>query len=372
MSDKQSQNAGDNAQQIQVGGNLIIGIDEKRAREIYQEQYAITKQDFTQEALATANERVRQFEEKFIPQMLAVQERLSAFTDPGFQFLLGEAQKTAAGTEREADYELLSELLINRVEKGQNRQTRTGINRAVEIVGDIDDDALLGLTVCHTISSVYPQIGNIEIGLDSLDNLFEKIVYRPLPKGDLWLDHLDMLDTIRIHSFTRLNKIQEIYREPLEGYMAMGIKAGSDNHHKTLEVLQKALLPLGLLTEHVLNPGYMRLDIAHRLEIQNLNIFYHKIINGMVEEYTQLISDDQKQALHFIYKLYEQGNNSEKQDLKEHISRRFMEEWDKRPHLRMLREWWDTIPAAFQITTVGKVLAHANAQRCEKNLPSLW
>ena len=48
-----------------------------------------------------------------------------------------------------------------------------------------------------------------------------------------------------------------------------------------------------------------------------------------------------------------------------------MEEWDKRENLKTLREWWDTIGNSIQVTSVGKVLAHSNAQRCDKNLPSL-
>lgn len=43
------QKAGDNAQQFQIQ-NLTIGIDEKRAREIYDEKYSIAKKDFTEEA----------------------------------------------------------------------------------------------------------------------------------------------------------------------------------------------------------------------------------------------------------------------------------------------------------------------------------
>ncbi len=60
-----------------------------------------------------------------------------------FQLLLVEAQKAAASTERVADYDLLSELLIHRFEKGENRVMRAGISRAVEIVDKISDDAML-------------------------------------------------------------------------------------------------------------------------------------------------------------------------------------------------------------------------------------
>jgi hypothetical protein len=48
-----------------------------------------------------------------------------------------------------------------------------------------------------------------------------------------------------------------------------------------------------------------------------------------------------------------------------------MEEWNKLPNLNKLREWWDNINIRIQLTSVGKVLAHSNAQRCDKNLPPL-
>jgi hypothetical protein len=109
------QKAGDNAQQFQIQSETI-GIDEKRAREIYDEKYAIAKRDFTEEALQIANERVEEFENRLIPKIEAVNNGLNAFADPSFQLLLIDAQKAAA-TERVVDYDLLSELLVHRIEK---------------------------------------------------------------------------------------------------------------------------------------------------------------------------------------------------------------------------------------------------------------
>ena len=149
------QKAGNNAQQFQIQ-NLTIGIDEKRAREIYDEKYAIAKRDFTEEALRIANERVKEFENRLIPKIEAVNNGLNAFADPSFQLLLIDAQKAAVATERVVDYDLLSELLVHRIENGNDRHVRTGIHRAVEIVEDISDEALLGLTVIHSINSFIP------------------------------------------------------------------------------------------------------------------------------------------------------------------------------------------------------------------------
>ena len=39
--------------------------------------------------------------------------------------------------------------------------------------------------------------------------------------------------------------------------------------------------------------------------------------------------------------------------------------------MALLKDWIEKIPNSFSITSVGKVLAHANAQRCDDKLPPL-
>jgi hypothetical protein len=188
MENKQVQKARDNAQQLQASNMIVnIGINEKRAREIYQEMNLQVRKDYTEEALKIANSRVKEFENRLMPKMESVEGALEAFTDPSFQLLLVEAQKTAASTERPVDYDLLSELLIHRFQKGENRITRAGISRAVEIVDEISDDALLGLTVAHSISYFFPASGNIHIGLDVLNDLFVKSFMENFQRGMIGL-----------------------------------------------------------------------------------------------------------------------------------------------------------------------------------------
>lgn len=56
-----------------------------------------------------------------MPKIVQIDGALEKFAEPSFQFLLTEAHKTAASTERKADYELLSELLVHRIQKGELR-----------------------------------------------------------------------------------------------------------------------------------------------------------------------------------------------------------------------------------------------------------
>lgn len=82
------------------------GIDEKRAREIYTEMFAVTKRDFAAEAENKALERVQKLEDRLMPKMYQIEGALNNFADPSFLFFLTKANKAAACTDRELDYDL--------------------------------------------------------------------------------------------------------------------------------------------------------------------------------------------------------------------------------------------------------------------------
>ncbi len=367
MMTKQSQKGGDESTNIQTDKMIVnVGIDEKRAREIYQEMNLQLKKDYSQEALYIANTRVTEFENRLMPKMEEVDGALEAFADPSFQLLLVEAQKTAASTERPADYELLSELLIHRFEKGENRFTRAGISRAVEIVDKISDDALLGLTVFHAVLTFTPISGDVHQGLNVLNDLFGKILYGKLPVGNDWLDHLDILDAVRIGTLGKLKKIQQYYPESLAGYVEVGIEKKSENYDKAVEILKNKNLPETILVDHFFNGDFARINIPNKNGISSLSLQQVVQQNGKQIILINPISEEQITAINSVYELYRQDNKIKQENIKS-----FMEAWDKEPNLKTLKEWWDGLAINIQITSVGKVLAHSNAQRCDKNLPPL-
>lgn len=113
MESKQIQKAGDGSQQIQAGTVNVYGITEARAREIFSEMNAIARQSYTQDAYDLALKRVGMFEELLMQKVEKVNGLLEAFGDPSFQFLLTEAQRRAAASDRDADIEMLTELLAH-------------------------------------------------------------------------------------------------------------------------------------------------------------------------------------------------------------------------------------------------------------------
>jgi hypothetical protein len=364
---KKIQKSGDGSQQMQADSMVVhVGIDEKRAREVFQEMNLHIRQEYTQDALEVANARVSDFENSLMPKMEKVDGALEAFSDPSFQLLLVEAQKAAASTERPQDYDLLSELLVHRFQKGENRNARAGISLAVEIVDKISNEALLGLTVTHAVNSFLPLSGDIYQGLDTLNDLFGKIILEELPQGHDWLDHLDILNTVRLNTLGNMKKVQQYYPEVLSGYVDVGIERDSENHAKAIEILSSNALPRNLLVDHSFNSDFQRICIPYRSSLNQISLNQPVNHEGRLIIIPVKLTDEQIKAVNSIYDLYSQDGN-----LKTSNVDLFMKEWDKRPSLKAFKDWWDDIPFSLTITAVGKVLAHSNAQRCDKKLPPM-
>ena len=369
MNSKQSQKAGDNSSLIQGNTiNIYQGITEDRAKEIVKEQIPDVISSFTVEAGVIAEERLVHFSEVLIPKLIK-ENLLESLRDPSIQFLLREAQKTAASTERTDDYSLLSELLVHRM-KNNDRIVCSGVNHAISIIDEISDEALLGLTVIHSVSYLTPSSGFIKDGLQALNKYYSSIISGDLPKGNLWLDQLDVLNAVRIASFGSLRKLEDYYFEQLPGYLDVGIQKESAQHAKCIRLLNDAGLPSNIIVEHELNPDFLRLPIVNYGQIDKLLITRNeiRIIDG---QYVSVptstpINDCQKKAIQEVYALYETDVT-----LKENNRKTLISLWDSYPNLNVLRKWWNAISHSVELTCVGRVLANANAQRCDPSIPNI-
>lgn len=364
MESKQIQKAGDGSQQLQmVNPTFNVGITEKRAREIFTEMNEIARQNYTQDAYAVAMKRVGMFEDLLMNKVEQVDGMLEAFRDPSFQFLLVEAQKRAAASDRDSDFEMLAELLAHRTEKNSDRKTRASISKAVEIVDQIDDDALCGLTMVYAINSWGAVAGDISAGLSTMNDLFSSLCYRELPTGFEWVYHLDVLDAVRTSSIGTFKKFAEYYAAIFEGYTCVGIQKDSENHTKALEILHEAQLPSTLLVAHELNDGFVRLDVRDQSSIADIQL---TTINQGVVVVRRKVSPQETEALNKIWGLYSTDSK-----LIEQVKHKFMEKWDTYDALHLVHVWWEKLPHSFTITPIGKVLAHANAQRYSPKVPKI-
>lgn len=358
-SNKQTQKAGDGSQQIQAQTVIFNnGITEERARAIFTEMNALALREYTNDAYKIATDRINCFENKLMPRILSIENSLPMFADPAFQFQLKSAQRTAAVTERQNDYDLLAELLVCHIQKGEDRKNRAGISKAVEIVDEIDNDALCALTVAHAMRILRPASGSIKEGLERLDGLFSEIICEELPFGDRWLDHLDVLGAIRIAQFIKLKPLEQYCAEGFEGYACIGIEKNSDNYKKAEEHLIKVSLDPSILVDNECLEGYVRLPVITRKNINDLLI--------KDSDSYRSINDIEKKALEDIWELYD--NDTQKMT---EAHNNFIKLWDSFDPLKKIHVWWNEIPFSFSITQVGTILAHTNAKRCDKSIPDL-
>jgi len=356
-SERTVQKAGDNANQLHIENLTVVnGITEQRARELYSEMSLKAIEECTQEAITIASARAEAFANDLIPRVEKIESDFQSFSEPSFQFLLKSAQKTAVCSGRDIDYELLSELLVHRIKRGAERKTSASIVKAVEIVDQVDDDALCGLTIAHVIGYLYPVSGYIYEGLDVIENLYDKLLYTNLPEGYSWLEHLEMLNAIKITPFSGNQDIEDIITKQFSGYTCTGVEKNSESHKKAVEILKNAGLSEAGLVEHELLEGYVRLAIVNELHIKELEM------RG--PNFSRKPNENEIEALKNVLTLYDKS--AEK---KEQVSKAFMEEFNRRTSLKKIYEFWNKIPRAFEITPIGRVLAHANAQRCDNRIP---
>lgn len=355
---KQTQTAGDNATQIQAQ-NLIInnGITEERAREIFHELSADTYAKYSQEAETTINNRLTQFSNAVVSLLSKYDGALNAFADPAFQFLLKKAQLRAAITEREDDYALLSELLATHIQKGEDRKKRAAIRRAVDIVDEIDNDALCALTIATALRTLAPTASDCDEGLKAMEHLYERLPHQDLPEGYDWMEHLESLNAIKIIPLGHMPPLITECSKFFAGYVCTGIKPESKEYKKAIQILSDAHIPPVCFSQNGLLPDYLRLSISGNGSLEQIYML-------MDQQYTT--TEEEQSALQKILNLYVKDSKLQKQ-----AEDNFIRLWDGFPTLKTIRVWWESISSTFYITPIGRILAYTNAKRYAPEIPDL-
>ena len=367
MSDKQLQKAGDNATQVQmVNPTFICGVDEKRVREVCSEMAVETVKTCTAEATVVALDRIEQFTTMLLPRVERIEKNFNSFSDPAFQTLLRKAQLAAACSDRSVDYEMLSELLVHRIKNKNNTKKKASIAKAVEIIDDIDTDSLCALTILHCVCNFIPNTGKISDGISLLANLYDELDYNNLPSDRLWIDNLSILGCMTINSFFAPNSFEDRFCKMLDGYTCVGIKKESEIYNGAIQLLKDNNIDVGILVDHELLDDYVRLQINQKSSIDNLSYITVSTIGGIQHTTHNNLSELQKKCLRGIFEKY-----SKEENLQNEVKRKFIDLMMHHKSIKAISKWWNDFNTSFSLTSVGKVIAHANAQRIDNTLPSL-
>ncbi len=346
---KQSQQAGDNSTQTIVETQVNYqGISEERAVEIAQRQAQLAiRERFEAESLAVATARITRLD-KMIIAKLAAAEMLDALGDPSFLSAFQKAQISAAQTDVESDYELLSGLLVERANRDA-RKVRASVSKAVEIVDLVDESALAALTAFWLLSYIHPVTGLPEEGLDVLEDLCAPFFADELPMGRGWVEHLDSLNVVRHDGFSTLKTFSAFLATRFSGYVAGGFTE-EEASQLTLELSPLLGSPVGakFLVPHEYRPGYLRFPFHDR--------------ESAVEAYLQFVREQNLDGIvereAGLRRVVEKINDPNTECIS-----LFEESYRRRLHIAKAESWWDQLGNGVTITPIGKALGYVNAKR---------
>ena len=357
---KKTQKAGNNVNQYQIE-TINVNVTPEDVRDMIKRENELLLANSRIVALETAQKRLDNYTDVLIPKLVKA-EVLSAFNEPEIQMLYKKTEGTAICTERKADYEMLSELLIHKINKKEDYLVSASIEKAISEVNNISVDALMTLTLIFSIVTYIPASGKTKAGLKALDDLYAHLLeYFELPNDNDWKDNLEIVNAIKTFNIGNSKKLDDYFYERFEGYSSMGLKIGSEQYNEAIEKILSVNLPQNILVKNDIDDEYVRIEILHKSNIDDLSLTIN--INGV--SYTKPLTEEQKSVLKEIYDNYEVKNNDTKE--------KFVSILNEFDNIKKIIEWWNKniVNYSFEITPIGKVLACTNAVRIDSSLPNI-
>lgn len=351
---KQSQEAGSYSTQMQattiVNNYNTVGVTEQQVKDICERQFQIAMQNWTAVANEIASRRIEDFESKLIPKFRAQDKTFSAFADPSFQILIRKAQISAACSESESNHDLLADLILQRIEHPHDRRGNLGIDKAIEIANQVEFTPLVALSLVIAITRFSPISSTINGALSVLEELYGKILGEIiLPTGEEWLEHLDLLSTIRMgtQGFNSFKKLEEFLPERLNEYFTVGLKEDSEELLTLKTDFNKVGLPNSCFVPHGFKLGYVMLNpIARQTDVCIMVTFHGVLVKMQLNNSQKKIIEKAVKTMCGL-------------DLNEVAKESFMEKWNQHSTLRKVSAWWNALPVHFNPTSVGVALANA-------------
>lgn len=359
----QTQRAGDNSsqQQAQVinnNYNTVVQFDEAKCKEVCNIYFLQIQQNIST-AFDIAQRRELEFENTLVNRLQKVENGMVAFSDPAFLKTLQKAQQAAICTEDKSDYDLLSELLVKRFEVNGEKKQTLYVNKAIELIDEIPEEALQGLTLFLALNSIRVTSEDIKMVRNTFANMYKKLKYTPsLPIGKGWIQDLSLLNALRILDTSTFKKCEEWIPVQYSSIMVAGIKKDSNDYHKAVSILSEYGFEENAFEENPLLSGYVYLHVGLFLDKKQLWVPSDR---GHV---LYDLSEKKKEMIERIKMLYD--NNA---SLIASVKKNFVNYLKEEPILKEVFDWWENLPLAFELYPVGKMLGHVNARRLDTSFP---
>lgn len=183
MAKKMEQESGDNSQNFQVAGNLIVGVSASEARQIAIDVFKANFYDFSEKAAKIALERAEEITDNFIEQFYSkiphLEEKLQ---EPSVQSTMFNTQKEYAKTGDKELKDQLLDLLIKRIDSEERSLKQIVLDEAITIIPKLTQDQINVLTLIFSaVNYNHRDILNIP----SFVNFINNKILRFFPETEL-------------------------------------------------------------------------------------------------------------------------------------------------------------------------------------------
>ncbi|WP_156910303.1 LPO_1073/Vpar_1526 family protein [Nocardia mangyaensis] len=358
MLSKGSQKAGDNSNQVYIE-NQTVGITESRATEIARIQAEIAiREKFTAEAEVKASSRIQHADRKIIAKLTAL-ELLDIFGEPSFLSAFQKAQISAAQSDRETDYDVLANLLVERAVSNAN-VAKAAVVRAIEVVDLVDDEALAGLTALWFVGTTTANASTPEVALETLEASYASILSGSLPVGTWWIDHLSALNLVRVDRTLRFKSYIDLFLKDRPAWACVGLTSDEVVEHSDR---LKSLIGMGVDPSIFISHPY---NEERFVFVFNSKSDAVEAIRGYFEGVGKSLDGVDWPAVGEFFEFLDKVDDSCVENLKNYIRENY-------PNVARVMAWWGSFGQYADTTHIGAALAFTNAKRFDdlKGLSSL-
>lgn len=220
---------------------------------------------------------------------------------------------------------------------------------------DLSDEGLLVLSVVGCFFHFTANALKIEGVLQKMNDLYAAILKgNHLPINNSWLEHLDLLKTIRINTVVSSPKFEDVFNEQYSYLLEYGILRGSEQHIEALKLLDSEKMTHLWFSINQRHPEYLLIKIPSLEYIKNIS---KSPVDGTP------FTDSQKQVLSKIVGMY---------DSKKETLNFLVDKIKEYPELSEVRDWWNQhLSPGFQLTQMGIVIANSNVHQMNPDLPPM-
>lgn len=292
MAKELQQESGDHSTNLQVAGNVNIGISATEARQIAIDVFKANFYEFSDKAAQKALERAEEITDKFIEQFYIkipyLEEKLQ---EPSVQSTMFNAQKEYAKTGDDTLKEQLIDLLIQRINSEERSLKQIVLDEAIKILPKLTQEQINLLTLIF--SAVYFMHYDI-LNIPAFENFINNKIIRFYPNSRLsfsFFTHLQFTGCCTMLSEGSSYKpYEEIVRNRFQAMFCKGFsneqfvaEFGAD-HEKLRFLLIRCLQNPTMLQFNTLNEEVLKSRIQERnlgeLGERALNFSNKNIMNG--------------------------------------------------------------------------------------------